>query len=1798
MRSVEESTESDVSAEVNTTHHMAAWELDVKPLTSSKKWLKSYGLKKNRLTLNHILPAIGFQLNDEFDGSTMMKKPISSQYGYGIFSRLTRPDGKTFNITGSKQKLHQIQKRLIQAEKLYKRRLEWLTTESRRIFGIIEEKVVIIILDVRNMSPQQFDQYRTAMEKVLREQVTQLTKFNIIRACEERDAYSQECVPVTHDTVEKAIQWIWRLDRLAEVSTTATCEAVLHAVTDKNNEAIYLFTEGTSSDSSREILREKVTSCRLNIPIHIVSYNCSSADTIKYLRTLATATNGRFHAYAVVMEMDSYEHMPVDPLMNKANIVLKKRTIGGLPPGVGVREDVILVFEELEDARNILRQITSLLQKTPEPRLRAEHMSTDSDLSLEKNEHSISSAEWIKRFGLEAQKLGLYDILSGVAFKHQDGVVEIMEKPPNESQTDAVSRTKLVNARYCDQFPIVRWRDGQVVHVQVTPDVHRHYEQRMEVELQKIQQRIDWLKQGSRELFGTVLEDNIYILLDCSASMQNSMHFVQEKLFMLMQEQLRHKKKLNLVSFNSKCLYWRDRLVEVNERSLQSAWAWVQGLSCWGSTNTYAAITHAMNDLDTQAMYLLTDGRPDQPPKSILAQVQMKHRVPIHTISFNCNDTEANRFLYELARTTTGRYHYFSEKGVDLDQPEAWESEDVQLLKHELKHGQNNLEQLATLRDQCSSMAWRRQTDDLKRDANENQLPGIDKSLRGHPDNTRDKFPLPRPKSAPPQEKQSLVPSTCPLSSNGLRSSSSIRQSISKRSNQKTTHAQHKQPLTASHTRTSLLRTLNSAGRFTRSKWLLPETKQLFDRQAERQHELHKVSTENENRRKRNAKRHIRENDVSSKVWLKKNSLMAKRLTILDALSPTFVPHRSKYVPILDRHVVARVFDQIIPLAHVSNRSRQEIRLVSPNAVDLNKYQEQVRQAIDQYHGRLNQIVWNALPESTKEKYETNKPFSFFENREGLITDLAETDWQMKEEDVKLLVQEIEKGQKFLQQARDLKAAAEQTSSCHQSVTTGQHMQLPQDTDSAGILAQITAPSNVDSELESRWQSKQHGGNMQQEAAGEEEALAAGNTSTLDASNADAVQKIVQKHEKGLLANLSGQKVIARDKHDGMYYEGVVVACPNPRYARVRRYFDEKTMKISTKFILPTRGAVSNPPLRVGDYVLVRVINLTNDTDCYIPGIMQIPSGKIASFYSVLVYNSQTIVTMRRHLVKISKERFDFTVDHICQMLREENGIYFKIQQPPEPDVKISVQYEDGGNNEAAVENKQKHRRPMENKLKDHINDKSDTGRKKHRNMSRHKFERHHSENGHAQPSGSSSNSEGEVAESCDSCQSNLSQCSSSSPFETNSISSKSHTASEPDTDIITHESKMEKQHSDNNDDSSCRPDSTFDDLVLGSHDSLTARLKEHEERLKKLQKQLQNQDQKHREEQEEVKRTIEDLRKQQKERRWQAQRLLNAHHHHNEESVSDLGEMSNATKAKDLTGAVALTSPSDEDQHSSLMPVKTQYKDTKHKSLALLEMRKSLPPVKDREEVLARWTDEGWYYRGRTVLNCQDFSYMVVDSTGEAERIWREDIITESDDANHIIKVNDTVVGLHPKYSFSYAPAFIVELLPQLKVRVHFYDNKIAVLQRDEVYKISQVKYRHDVREIHKCENQWVGQAVVARHYPTGVYRIGSVIEKVPAKPKYRVEWCDGTSSMQSPVHMFGAFTRRHKLTLGERILALRDHEALTYLPGQITGIEGSNLKVQFCDGAIMNGIVAEESYWLSLTYYDNAVCTQRSST
>lgn len=88
---------------------------------------------------------------------------------------------KLLQIIVPPDSMKQLETRLIQAISLFKRRLLWLTSESRRIFGVIEEKSICIVLDFRGLTDQQLHLYLSAVERVLLEQVSKLNRFNLIQ---------------------------------------------------------------------------------------------------------------------------------------------------------------------------------------------------------------------------------------------------------------------------------------------------------------------------------------------------------------------------------------------------------------------------------------------------------------------------------------------------------------------------------------------------------------------------------------------------------------------------------------------------------------------------------------------------------------------------------------------------------------------------------------------------------------------------------------------------------------------------------------------------------------------------------------------------------------------------------------------------------------------------------------------------------------------------------------------------------------------------------------------------------------------------------------------------------------------------------------------------------------------------------------------------------------------------------------------------------------------------------------------------------------------------------------------------------------------------------------------------------------------------------------------------------------------------------------------------------------------------------------------------------------------------------
>ena len=76
-----------------------------------------------------------------------------------------------------------------------------------------------------------------------------------------------------------------------------------------------------------------------------------------------------------------------------------------------------------------------------------------------------------------------------------------------------------------------------------------------------------------------------------------------------------------MVAFDSLVKSWQPGVVDVTELSLQSAWNWVKQLTCHGTTNTLEALQLAFKDAETEAVYLLTDGRPDQVSLHVCSQL-------------------------------------------------------------------------------------------------------------------------------------------------------------------------------------------------------------------------------------------------------------------------------------------------------------------------------------------------------------------------------------------------------------------------------------------------------------------------------------------------------------------------------------------------------------------------------------------------------------------------------------------------------------------------------------------------------------------------------------------------------------------------------------------------------------------------------------------------------------------------------------------------------------------------------------------------------------------------------------------------------------------------------------------------------------------------------------------------------------------------------------------------------------------------------------------------------------------------
>ncbi|XP_048209451.1 von Willebrand factor A domain-containing protein 3B [Perognathus longimembris pacificus] len=977
-------------------------DLATQSLVSSEQWLQRHGLKSNKLTLKQILSQIGFPQCEDY--VTSLGRLVTSRYAEGLFPRFcTTEDGKIYNLTAKSELISPFVEYLTQAVESYKQRMDWLTSNSRQIFGVILEQYITMVLDFSDVLEGELHLCRDALTMVFQEQVAQVTKFNIIWVSQEPMKWQEDASPVTEGAIAAAVGWVE--EKLFEpkifeekIFEDSSLKALLEAASDKTIESIYYFVVGDVPEESKALLSQRAS--EIPCPVCIVSFNTRGADTVAFLKSLSANTHGRFHAFAertVCVEFPTFLTKDGDNVITWNARKLK----GKLPPGAGVREDVFLIWRELEEASSTLAQVRSLVAQTDcESR-------TPPVENGPNPEDTWDSKKWLEKYGLKAQKLSFYDVLAECSFRHADGVVDIKAKPENDSvQTSAESQKKTVHAKYCSKFLHSSWKDGSLVHISITKEKCKWYSERIHTALGEIQRRIKWLQDRSQNLFGKVQKDCIYVLIDTSHSMKNKLGLVKRKIIQLIQEQLKYKSKFNFVTFDARAVSWQEKLAEVNEGNLKKAQSWIRDIQVGSSTNTLNALKIAFADKETEAIYLLTDGRPDQPSKMVIDQVKVYQKIPIHTISFGYNDELADVFLKELASLTGGEFHSYHFGCKDSTPQEVGQSEDLILLVQEMEQGYSDLQKVQSLYSKSLNMDWWYNTDKGEDSKHQKEI----SSMVSTPEDCA----KPRP------DVESAVSS--PL--NMLKVQWDLPDE----------NIQKKKVLHAESTRTSLLRSQMSAPKSSacskrkdakdglsrgwgswndalssRGMHLLPVTEDLEDKLLGKpMGEGSPVSNPSR---------------MSTAAWLQTHSLAAKKLTIMDALAATAVAHSPTYVPVLDKHVVSRVFDEVFPLAHVCSDTNK-MTFINPQGAKLNIYKQKVEQAIKSYERRLNKIVWQALSQEEKEKLDAIKPIQYLENKAALNQALERLNWPISLKELSMLENEILAGKMYIQQAMELQEAA------------------------------------------------------------------------------------------------------------------------------------------------------------------------------------------------------------------------------------------------------------------------------------------------------------------------------------------------------------------------------------------------------------------------------------------------------------------------------------------------------------------------------------------------------------------------------------------------------------------------------------------------------------------------------------------------------------------------------------------------------------------------------------------------------
>ncbi|KAM4632349.1 von Willebrand factor A domain-containing protein 3A [Discoglossus pictus] len=547
---------------------------------------------------------------------------------------------------------------------------------SRKMFGLIQGKRVGLLIDSSdlNCGPRRMD-FRRGLLCLIDEQLCYKDQIFLLSFGTDVSCLWNTARDVNISNLHDARQWIQELQPRGACNLLLALRKVLQ-IQELDSLIIVV---NNCPDQTSEVLSGYLQQCTLGktLQIHTVAYDSIGKDT---LRSLAEMIKGRFHCYSSWKEDEIYESTDIQLLVHECHKAI----------------DVLNKIKEMREGMlgdsliSIIQEISTEVAKIPPSALLPKPPDHDFPLTIEIPGFTPkTSAEWLKKNGLKAKKLNLYQILAPNAYSLVEEFVPILQKTVSSTLHEATMM----------QF---EWHDGTVKNVHVDPPVLYEYQKQLAKIARTYEKRIDWLTSGSRRLWGTICEKRVVLLVDISAA--NAMYIIhmQHFLRLLLEEQMANKDFMNIIAFGSEIKSWRPEMVPSTPENLQKAWKWILSLECEGSRNTLGAVKSAIEanfidkeNQESQGIYLFTSGGPDQEAHAVnayLSEAASGSDLQLHVCLFNSSEyisdnatadqRDTIRILKDLAHVTNGRFHWFDDKGMI-------ESDDVNCIVSEMEKAVN-----------------------------------------------------------------------------------------------------------------------------------------------------------------------------------------------------------------------------------------------------------------------------------------------------------------------------------------------------------------------------------------------------------------------------------------------------------------------------------------------------------------------------------------------------------------------------------------------------------------------------------------------------------------------------------------------------------------------------------------------------------------------------------------------------------------------------------------------------------------------------------------------------------------------------------------------------------------------------------------------------------------------------------------------------------------------------------------------------------------------------------------------------